>query len=399
MQGQGLLDDPTRRATIATLSRLIHRMGYVQLDSINVLERAHHLTLAARLAGYRPAQLTRLLEERRTLFEHWTHDAAVLPTEFFPMWKNRFERYGEKPRLEGWLHTRLGKDPQRVIDEVFERVASEGPLMSKDFKHETVTPRSSFWGWKPHKAALEHLWWSGRLSISGRRDFQKVYDLTERVFPKASAIPGLADAEYLDWACSAALDRLGVATAAELAEFWGGITAREASAWSQSAVQDGRAREVSVLPAKRAGKPRDAVAVVDYEKRVERAPAPPDRIRLLCPFDPVLRNRRRLAHLFGFDYRFEGFVPPAKRRHGYYVLAILEGERLVGRLDPKFVREEDALLVRRIFWEPGTPATAKRRRRLQRALEELAGFVGASQLSLPRHQAQTAHRGDAARER
>jgi uncharacterized protein YcaQ len=358
-------------------------MGYVQLDSINVLERAHHLTLATRLDGYRPRQLTRLLEERRTLFEHWTHDAAALPTEFFPMWKNRFERYGEKPRLEGWLRTRLGEDPERLIDQVLERVRSEGPLMSKDFKHETVNPRDSFWGWKPQKAALEHLWWSGRLSISGRRDFQKVYDLTERVFPEASAIRGSAHAEYLEWACSAALDRLGVATPAELAEFWGGVTAREASTWSQGAIRQGRAREVTVLPAQRDGKPRDAVAVVDYDRRVQRAPAVPDRIRLLCPFDPVLRNRRRLSHVFGFDYRFEGFIPPAKRRHGYYVLAMLEGERLIGRLDPKFVREDDTLVVRRIFWEPGTRATAERRRKLQRALEDLAAFVGARQLELP----------------
>jgi uncharacterized protein YcaQ len=383
MQGQGLLDDPARRATIATLSRLIHRMGYVQLDSINVLERAHHLTLATRLDGYRPAQLARLLEERRTLFEHWTHDAAALPIEFFPMWKNRFERYAERPRLEGWLHSRLGKDPQALIEQVLERVRTEGPLMSKDFKHESVKPRNSFWGWKPQKAALEHLWWSGRLSVSGRRDFQKVYDLTERVLPEAAAEPGVGHDKYLDWACGAALDRLGVATAAELAEFWGGVTAREASAWSQKALQTDRARAVGVLAAKRGGKPRAAIAVVDFEKRIRRAPTAPDRIRLLCPFDPVLRNRRRLEHFFGFDYRFEGFVPPAKRRHGYYVLAILEGERLVGRLDPKFVREEDTLVVRRIFWEAGTPATSKRRRKLRLALEDLAGFVGASRVSLP----------------
>ena len=95
MQAQGLLDDPARRATIASLYRLIHRMGYVQLDSINVLERAHHLTLATRMDGYRPSQLTRLLEERRSLFEHWTHDASAIPSEFFPMWKNRFERHAK----------------------------------------------------------------------------------------------------------------------------------------------------------------------------------------------------------------------------------------------------------------------------------------------------------------
>lgn len=383
MQGQGLLADPTRRADIASLSRLIHQLGYVQVDSINAVERAHHLTLAVRLDGYRTTQLSRLLEERRSLFEHWTHDAAAIPTEFFPMWKSRFERYAGRPRIEAWLRSRLGKDPHGLIDHVLARVHAEGPLMSKDFEHESGKPRDSFWGWKPQKAALEHLWWSGQLSITERRGFQKVYDLTHRVLPDACDRPGLDHDDYIDWACGAALSRLGVATPSELAEFWGGLTAAEASAWSRRAVQDDRAREVRVLPAAPTGKPRAGIAVQDFERRIKHAPPAPDRIRLLCPFDPLLRNRRRLAQLFGFDYRFEGFVPPAKREYGYYVLAMLEGQRLVGRLDPKYLRDRDTLEVRRIFWEPGVSPSAKRRRRLRDALERLAGFVGASKLSLP----------------
>ncbi len=384
MQGQGLLDDPTRRATIASLARLIRRLGYVQIDSINAVERAHHLTLATRLDGYRPSQLTRLLEERRSLFEHWTHDAAALPSEFFPMWKSRFESYAKKPRHGAWLRSRLGEDPQRVIDHVLERVRAEGPLMSKDFQPAKKRAKANFWGWKPQKAALEHLWWSGQLAIAGRRSFQKVYDLTERVLPEACNQPGLDHDAYIEWACSAALDRVGVATPSELAEFWGGITAAEASAWSRRAVEGDRARAVRLAPVRRADKPREAVAVLDYERRVASAPAPPERIRLLCPFDPVLRNRRRLAHLFGFDYRFEGFVPAAEREYGYYVLAILEGQRLVGRLDPKFLRNEETLAVRRIFWEPGVVPSPKRLQRLREALERLASFIGARRLSLPR---------------
>ena len=168
-----------------------------------------------------------------------------------------------------------------------------------------------------------------------------------------------------------------------IAEFWGGMRVSDATAWCRTAVRDDRVRAVRVRAAEPRGKPSEAFAVLDFERRLKNAPTAPDRTRLLCPFDPLLRDRRRLARLFGFEYRFEGFVPAAKRKHGYYVLAILEGQRLVGRLDPKFARDQDTLAVRRIFWEPDISPSPRRLRRLRSALERLARFIGASHLSLP----------------
>jgi len=171
LDAQGLLDDPGRRATAATVCKLVERMGFVQVDSIQVVERAHHLILAARLDGYRPAQLARLLERDRALFEHWTHDAAAIPTRWFAHWRPRFARAKGVIERNAWWRSRLGPDAPRVLAHVRDRIRAEGPLASKDFEHERKggTGSGAWWGWTPQKAALEYLWHTGELLISRAR--------------------------------------------------------------------------------------------------------------------------------------------------------------------------------------------------------------------------------------
>jgi hypothetical protein len=374
---QGLLGDPARPATPARLRRTIHGLGYVQVDTINVLERAHHLTLASRLDGYRPGLLDRL-QSRGSVFEHWTHDASIIPIEFFPYWKVRFERYRRRGIDGPWWRERFGDDPARHLRRVLKRIEREGPLRSIDFEH-AAHGAGGWWNWKPDKAALEHLWRCGRLAIARREGFQKVYDLTERVYPDAAAQPRPGARAHVDWACAEALDRLGVATSGELAGFWRAVTPAEARAWCVRAVREGRAVEVTVAP-DNGSAPWRAVARPDCEARAARLPAAPPRIRLLSPFDPVVRDRRRAQRLFGFDYRFEGFTPAPKRRFGYYVLPILEGDQLVGRLDPKLHRDRGLLEVKGVWWEPGVKPTRARRALLDAALGRLAGLVGAERV-------------------
>jgi hypothetical protein len=386
MGAQGLLDEPSRAATPAGLRRLVTRMGFVQLDSISYVERAHHLTLFSRLEGYRREHLARLLERERALFEHWTHDASAVPTEWFPHWKPRFERAGASIRASLWWRERMGADAERIVAAVRGRVAREGPLRSQDFEHEGPREGSSaWWGWKPQKAALEYLWRTGELSVARRENFQKVYDLTERVFPEQHRAPRPSDEEHVEWACSTALERLAVATPKELADFWAAIEPARARAWCERAASAGRvvAVVVGAHDDARGAKPRAAYAVPDWERRLKRLPAPPQRTRLLSPFDPVLRDRARLQRLFGFDYRFEAFVPEPARRFGYYVLPVLEGDRLVGRIDPKLHRDEGVLRVRRVFWEPSVRATRARRKGLEEAAERLARFLGAARVEWP----------------
>lgn len=379
MGAQGLLDDPTRPATAARVRAAIERMGFVQLDSINIVQRAHHHILGTRFDAYTPETLTRLHERDRALFEHWTHDASLIPAAWFPQWRPRFARACRSP----WWDRRLGDDRERLADQVLSRIARDGPLMSKDFEHEGGSASGGWWEWKPQKAALEYLWRTGRLAIAARVNFHKVYDLTERVLPELAALPSPSTEEHIDWACRTAIERLGVATPGELAAFWDAISVAEAAAWTQRAIAAGEIAPVLVAAVD--GPARRAVAVPDWEVRFKRLPPVPERVRLLSPFDPVIRDRRRAVRLFGFDYRFEAFVPEAKRRFGYYTLPVLEGERFIGRLDAQMDRRRGVLCVSKFWWEPGVERTAARLAALEEGVARCARQIGVDRWTLPRN--------------
>ena len=368
---QGLLDD----APADSLEQRIRQLGFVQMDSINVVERAHHLILGSRVADYDPAGLDDLLDRRR-LFEHWTHDAAAIPVAWYPHWKVRFSRSRERILASPWWRERVGDQVDSLLDQVLERVRREGPLRSADFERAGAGQDSAWWGWKPHKAALEMLWHTGQLAVAERRSFHKVYDLAERVFPELHAAPSSEPEAHLEWACSGALERLGVATARELAEFWDALDAQDAVRWCDAALAAGRIQRVA-LEGQDGSPLRSAFAPADWQRRLDALPEAPERIRILCPFDPVIRDRARCLRLFGFDYRFEAFVPQERRQYGYYVLPLLEGDRLVGRMDAKLHRDRGLLEVKGLWWERGVRPGKVRLRRLAAALDELAGRLGA----------------------
>ncbi|MCZ6543169.1 MAG: winged helix DNA-binding domain-containing protein [Planctomycetota bacterium] len=361
----------------------IDQLGYVQIDSINVLERAHHLTLITRLPGSDRKVLTQLLQKRRSAFEHWTHDASIIPSRWFRYWRLRFPRAAKRIRSNAWWNERMGKKPNQAINYVLKRIEREGSLMAKDFEHDRRREAGTWWEWKPAKAALEFLWHTGRLAVTARRNFHKVYDLTDRVLPAHVLAESIPDKhEHINWACRTALDRLAFATPGEIAAFFRAVSPADAKHWCGSTLKKGHINEV-VVESVDGSKPRGAYAVVDWEERLAKSKPPPDEIRLLGPFDPVLRNRKRAKRLFDFDYTFEGFVPSAKRIYGYYVLAILQGDRLIGRLDPKLHRDQKQLEIKGVWWEPKVKVTKARRKELKDAVESLAQFVGASEIRWP----------------
>jgi len=374
---QELLGDPTRRVTPALVQRTIERMGFVQVDTINVVQRAHHHILCSRLDGYRPRHLARLLERDRKLFEHWTHDASVIPAAWYPHWKIRFRRYAEQWHApDSWWAQRMGGKPKKVTAHVLDRITKEGPLMSRDFEHDGPPGKNTWWGWKPSKAALEHLWRVGRLAVKARVNFHKIYDLSERVLPDHHAAEAPDPDEHVAWAAHAALERLGFATAAEIAGFFRAVSITDVRAWCREA--EGRGEIVPVLVETADGSaPRREYALPDWRTRVARCPDPPARCRVMSPFDPVMRDRARALRRFGFDYRFEAFVPAPKRRYGYYVLPILEGDRFVGRLDAKLHRDRGELEVRGLWWEDGVRITRARHAALEAALHRMAEPLGA----------------------
>ncbi len=376
---QGLAFPPHRKLDDAGLLALIEHLGFVQLDSIQTVERAHHMILFARNQTYRQKQLHRLVERDGALFENWTHDAAVIPSRFFPYWRLRFAR--EEARLrERWRKWR-GGDFEAELEDVLRHVSGNGRVMARELGNDDESGRKSsggWWDWHPSKTALEYLWRCGHLAVAARDGFQKVYDLTERTLPRCHLEAAPCEAETVDWACRSALERLGIATSGEIAAFWDLVTPAEAKAWC-AARRGGELEEVMVANAQ-GGRPRAAFCFADADPGAE-LPEPPKRLRVLSPFDPLIRDRKRCERLFGFHYRIEVFVPAARRRYGYYVFPLLEGDRLIGRLDMKHERDSGALKVKGLWLEPKVKLSAARRNRLEAELERQRRFTGADRVA------------------
>ncbi len=367
----GLSQSPALKQSKAGLLALIERLGFVQVDSINTVERAHHMILFSRNQTYRREHLQSLLERDRTLFENWTHDAAIIPTRFYPYWRHRFER--EAARLKArWRNWRRDGFEQK-FDQVLSRVRDRGPTMAREVGDGEHRSGAGWWDWHPSKTALEFLWRTGSLAVDCRAGFQKVYDLAERVIPDGLRDGGIDEAVFVEWKCASALQRLGVATPGELAAFWGVLSPDEARDWCARRLET-ELVEVAVETAD-SGNPRRLLACPELLDALGDLPPPPSRIRVLSPFDPMIRDRQRTARLFGFDYRIEVFVPAAKRRYGYYVFPLLEGDRLIGRLDMKRQGQSGVLSVNGLWLEPGVRLGSGRMDRLEAELDRVRRFV------------------------
>ncbi len=371
-----LAEQPAGPAKGQDLQALIHRLGFVQLDSINTLARAHDMILYARRPTYRAQNLKRLYEQDRALFEHWTHDAAVIPMAFYPHWQLRFRRDAELLKRR-WRNGRRDGFEQQ-FQTVLQHVRDHGPVCSSDVGKEEQKGSGGWWDWHPSKTALEFLWRSGALAVVGRDGFQKRYDLTERVIESAPKVPD--PGETIDWLCWGAVDRLGFATSGEIAAFWGTVTPQEAKAWCAGKYARGALRPVDIEGHE--GKLRRCFARPDVIDRTAQAPKPPGRIRVLSPFDPALRNRTRTERLFGFHYRIEVFVPAEKRKFGYYVFPLLDADRLIGRIDMKAQRESGRLSVTAVWPERGIRWSKARTGRLLAELDRVRRFVGLEDVNL-----------------
>ncbi len=358
------------------LAPLIRQLGYVQLDSIRIVERAHHHILYARHTGYRPRHLDRLQAKAPALFEHWTHDASLIPMEHYPHWRHRFAK--TKANVAEWRE-RFGDD--RVLKTVRDHIEAHGAARARDFAH--LGGRTGpWWGWGPAKAALEYLWRSGALAVVQRDGFEKIYDLCERVIDPTLRAAKPTRLQTLDWAHNAALDRLGAGTARMIADFWGHASIPEAARWIETETKAGRLIAVTLegAPGQRGF---SAVARPDIAAQLAALPAPTARLRVLSPFDPVLRDRGRAMRIFGFDYRIEVFVPGHKRQYGYYVYPLLEGDRFVGRVDMKAERAKDTLAVKALWLEERLTLGKARRAKLEREFARQARLAGVRDILFP----------------
>ena len=317
-------------------------MGYVQIDAIAVIERAHHHTIWNRCPDYQPSFLNDLMAVDRDVFEHWAHAIAYLPMADFRFYMRRMEQ--RRGSESAWLREWKTAHPQ-VLDEVLERIRTEGALTSKDFEPPPGAKRGTWWDWKPAKRALEILFRQGDLLISARERFQKVYDLTERVLPEWVDTRVPSPEEAARFHVRRALRAYGLAQAGEIAR-----TLTIASRPLIVRAIDELRSSGEVTRVEVDGLQAEVFALAEaLEPEIETNG---NIAHLLSPFDNLIIQRDRMKRMFDFDYTIECYVPPAKRKVGYFVLPILWKDRLIGRLDPKADRKTGTLLVKTLLFEP-----------------------------------------------
>jgi uncharacterized protein YcaQ len=353
---------PAARADGWALRRVFADVGLVQIDSVNVLVRAHYLPLFSRLGPY-PRELLDRASARapRRLFEYWGHEASLLPVALHPLLRWRMERAAD----DAWGGMRrIQRERPELVREVLEQVRERGPISASELDDR---PRRSgpWWDWSDVKRALEWLFWSGQVTAARRRNFERLYDLTERVLPTAIAnAPTTPAADAQRELVRIAARALGVAAPRDLRDNFR-LPAADAKARIAELVDAGE-----LIPAEVEGWGRTP----GYLHSEARIPRRIEAAALIGPFDSLLWERSRVARLFGFDYRLEIYVPAPKRRHGYYVLPFLYGDRLVARVDLKADRAAGALQVRAMHLEPEAPPET--REALGAELELMRAWLG-----------------------
>lgn len=366
LASQGLSETPTGPLDVYGM---IQQIGFVQLDTIQTVSRAHHHILWSRNQNYREKMLNPLLAKDRLIFEHFTHDASVIPMQALPAWRRQFRRMEAK--ANHWYTAVSGSD---LMQDIKARIAAEGALSTHAFDTKNDRPKE-MWARPPHKRALDYMWLTGELATCFRKDFTKFYNLPERVFPDHLRTRVLSEDAELDWLLTSAIDHIAVGTPGEIQRFWDASSSIETKAWLTGA-------NLVPVEIENADKTRTlAYGAKDIEVRLADLSAPSSRLRIINPFDPVTRDRNRLSRLFGFDYSIEMFVPAAKRIWGYYVYPILEGDRFVGRIEVKANRAASELTVIGFWPEPGVKWPASRQAKLDAELDRLGRFVSCHQVT------------------
>jgi uncharacterized protein YcaQ len=367
LAAQGFLDPRHTTPTMRTFNRTLERTGVLQVDSVNVLQRAHYMPLFSRMGGYDTTLLTRAAEKKpRRLVEYWAHVQALMPVELWPVMQHRMASYRD---LRGKWWQEVDDD---LADQLLAEIAVRGPSTARDL--DDGAPRDKLhwgWNWSAAKKALDFLYMAGDLAVAGRnRQFEVIYDLPERVIPAhVLALPTPTKEEAALELVRRAAASHGVATVKCLADYYRMKTEQVLPA-VQVLVEEGVLEPVAIE-----GWNRPA-----YLHRDARRPRKVDARAFLSPFDPVVWLRERTEHLFDFHYRIEIYTPAEKRIYGYYVLPFLLRDEIVARVDLKADRKEGRLVVKSAWAEDGAPADTAEE--LSAELRELAGWLGLSDVTV-----------------
>ena len=332
---QGLLKtDHFGRGKQAT-QRVIEHLGYIQIDTISVVERAHHHVLWSRVSNYQPKFLEQLVRERQ-VFEYWFHAASWLPMRDY---RFALPRMSAIDGDRGWFKT----FDKKLNRHILERVTVEGPLRARDFE-DTREGMQEWWDWKPAKQALEQLFMQGELMVSSREGFQKVYDLRERVLPDWVDTRQPDMVEFADHLIDTTLRAHGFATQKSMTYLRKGRSLRDAINAQLTARVDAK-----LLTTLKVG--NGDLVYINPEVLETRAPRSQSQVRILSPFDNVVIQRQRGRDIFGFDYQIECYVPEAKRQFGYFCLPVLYRDGFVARIDCKAHRSTGTFEIKALHIE------------------------------------------------
>jgi uncharacterized protein YcaQ len=337
----------------------VKHLGYVQLDTLAVVARAHHHTFWARNNSYSEKHLEQLLIEGK-VFEYWSHAASYLPMDDF-----RFSFPRKALYLSGHAHW-FSKN-KKLMQYVLDRIRAEGPLQSKDF--ESDRKRGSWWDWKPAKIALEQLFMEGSLMVKSRKGFQKVYDLTERVVPENVDHSKPSNDEYAEYLVRYNLRALGIATLKDFTHLRRGMQSAVTKAVKRM-VKNGEVSELQIEGLKESW--------FAFPASLSAKHKPAKGTFILNPFDNLVIRRERLTKLFNWEFNLECYLPEHKRKFGYFCLPVLYNGEFAGMFDPKADRATKIFHVKK-FHLNAKPSDEFKTSFLK-SLEDFSGFNGCDKI-------------------
>ena len=372
LAAQQFLDGGSAPRSAKAFAEVVRRLGVVQIDSVNVLVRSHYLPIFSRRGSYKSGLLERAAYDERLLFEYWGHEASLLPVESYPLFRWRMDDARQGVGTWGRLK-RYATSHQDLVKAAMDQIRERGALGASELT-DAGKSKGSWWGWSQGKEILEWLFWIGELTTARRRNFERLYDLTERVLPESVQKARMPSREHAQRELMLIGARaMGVATARDLRDYFR-LPAKEATVRLTELVEEGKLIPVTVEGWKQQG-------YLHHEAKLPRAGKVADVAALLSPFDSLIWERQRTERLFDFHFRLEIYTPIHKRTHGYYVLPLLLGDRIVGRVDLKSDRQSGLLQVKGGSVEPGVSVKTVVAP-LTQQLNELALWLGLERFSI-----------------
>jgi uncharacterized protein YcaQ len=378
------LNDPDPATEASGILDVVRDLGCLQLDPISAVARSHQLVVRSRVGNYDLAALDQLLWTDRSLFEYWAHMASIVLTEDYPIHALFMRTYAREEatgkvsqRYQQWLTVN-----QQLRRHILQELQRRGPLPARVF--ENKTEKGAGWyssGWTSGRDVsqmLDYLWTTGKIMVAGRSGIQKLWNLSERCLPDWTPREKLPEKEVVRRAVQKSLRALGVGTSQHINQHFTRKRYPHLKETLHALLAEGLIEKVRVENDKADWFIHTAdVPLLD---RIEADDFAFERITLLSPFDNLICDRARTAKLFNFDFRVEIYTPQHKRQYGYYVLPILHGDRLIGRIDPKMDREHGRLHIHAVHAEKDAPLNRKTARSIRAAIEDLATFLGATDI-------------------